>query len=100
MKNIFILALVLLVSNSYAQTDTSTHAQRAEYLFQNIQKPANAGIWHDKAVSSVGLPYYGTKKDDRSNTAHWQQAYYELLWLTDKQQSLLIFCKANSKEKR
>ena len=99
MKKLLILALVLLAGNGYAQTDTDTHAQKVEYLFQHIEKPAKVGIWHDKAVSSMGLPYYGTKKDDRSNTAHWQQAYYELLVANEERSKFNAFLQNKLKRK-
>jgi len=70
MKKLLIFAFALLINNSYAQTiDTSTHSKKIEYLFQNIEKPTNNGIWYDKAMPLAGLQYA-----KQTSASHWKQA--------------------------
>jgi hypothetical protein len=88
MKKLLILALVLLVSNSYAQKmiDTSTYAKKVEYLFQHIEKPKNAGIWYDRVMPWANLQNFGTEKNKHSSATLFKQAYYELLIANDKKE--------------
>lgn len=100
MKKLLIIAFALLISNSYAQTiDTSTYSKKIEYLFQNIEKPKNAGIWYDRIIPWAGLQSFGTEKNKHSSAILFKQAYYELLIADGRQEQYNKFLTATQLRK-
>jgi len=100
MKKLLIIAFLLLYSNIYAQTiDTSTYSKKIEYLFQNIEKPANAGIWYDKAMPFAALQDFDTTQKQQVTAQYFKQACYELLIADDKKEQFMAFHNALQQRK-